>query len=173
MRADRDEKRRGVSWWWVIPALVLAGFLMVKAPMLLAKILSGATMGAAKMAAESYKLGNVITNQTGETSGLFATAKAETPKTSSHPRAFTLHAPALRQDPKPKTNEVYLTGISTLGGRVVVYLSNGEFYTSDDRELQFVSKRIAIINGNRFAFAPPVSSNQPNPPQRSQPAFGF
>ncbi len=77
MKADRDEKRRGLSLFWVIPALVLVGFLMVKAPMLLAKGLSGATIGAAKVAAESYKLGRVITNHTGETAGLSPAAKTD------------------------------------------------------------------------------------------------
>jgi hypothetical protein len=29
MKADRDEKRTGLSLLWVIPALIVAGFLMV------------------------------------------------------------------------------------------------------------------------------------------------
>lgn len=154
MKADRGEKKKGLSLLWVIPALVLAGFLMVRVPMRLAKGLSGATMGAAKVAAESYKFGNIITNQAGETPGLFATANPERSKTNSLSRDSGFLAPALRQDLELKTNEIYLTGISTMNGRVVVFLSTGEMFTSEDRELQFVSKRKAIIAGKTYVFAP-------------------
>ena len=62
-----------------------------------------------------------------------------------------------------------------MNGKVVVFLSNGELFTSDDRELQFVSKRMAIINGKQYTFAPPASvSDVPsNQQRRTQPAFAF
>ena len=125
-------------------------------------------MGAAKTAAESYKLKNVITSQTDETSDLFPTGQLETAKTNALRRAFALDSPAFRQNPDSKTNVVYLTGISTVGGRVVVYLSNGEVFTSEDRELEFISKRFAVINGRRFTFPPPSSQREgANPERRS------
>ena len=164
MKADRNEKLKGVSWWWVIPSVLLAGFLMVKVPMLLAKILSGATMGAAKTAAASYKLSSVITNQTDETPDLFAPTKAEVPKANSLGHAFALHTPALRQTADSGTNEVYLTGISTMNGKVIVFLSNGNVYTNGDRELQFVSKRKAIISGKTYLFAPAAPSAKEGTP---------
>ncbi len=173
MKADRGENQKGLSLLWIIPALVLAGFLMVKVPLLLAKGLSGATMGAAKVAAEAYQFGNILTNQIGETPGLFATAHPERLKTNALLRDSGFSMPAIRQDSEPKTNEVYLTGISTMNGSAVVCLSNGEIFPSEDRELQFLSKRAAFINGRKFTFVPQLPSNQPNTQPRPQSGFSF
>ena len=60
-------------------------------------------------------------------------------------QGVALPSAALHEDPDQKTNEVYLTGISTMNGKVVVFLSNGVVFTSDDKELRFVSQRMAII----------------------------
>ena len=155
MKADRGEKRNGISLLWAIPAIIVAGILLVKAPMLLAKGLSGATMGAAKVAAESYKLSNVVTNDPSETSDLFGTAPVEGLMTNSLPHAFTLNAPVPERDPERRTNEVFLTGISSINGTVIVFLTNGQMFTSEDRELQLVSKRMAVIGGRSYVFAPP------------------
>ncbi len=92
----------------------------------------------------------MITNQIAETPGLFAIANSDTARTNPLPLAVTRRAPTLQQDSEQKTNEVYVTGISTMNGKVVVFLSNGEAYTSDDRELQFVTKRKAIIAGQKL-----------------------
>lgn len=160
MKADRGEKQKGLSLLWVIPALILAGFLMIKAPVVLARVLSGATMGAAKVAAESYKPGHVVTNQTEETPGLFA-ASGPAPTNRLAPPATDLASgkATLRQQGLDASKpEVYLTGISTMNGKATVFLSNGDVYTSEDRELQFVSKRKAIIAGKTYVFAPAAPS---------------
>lgn len=154
MKADRGEKRKGLSLLWVIPALVLAGILLVKAPLLLARGLWGATIGAAKVAAESYKLGQVVTNQIGETPGLFTESKPEATNSFPGRSPERLLSPdgSPRQTSNPRNPGVYLTGISTMNGKAIVFLSNGEVYTSEDRELQFLSKRKAIIAGKTYTF---------------------
>jgi hypothetical protein len=169
MKADRDEKTKGLSLLWVIPALILGGTLLVKLPLLLAKGISGATMGAAKVAAESYKFGSVITNQSAETPGLF-------PSTQTNPLAIvpsvkpvspSAYPVMARQSESEKSPEVFLTGVTTFGGRAVVHLSNGEVFTSDDRELEFASKRMAIVSGRKFVFPPLTSRSKELPaPQR-------
>lgn len=164
MKADRAEKTKGLLLLWVIPALILTGILMVKAPMLMAKVLSGATMGAAKVAAESYKLSSVVTNQANETAGLFATASPGASNSSPRGPGVAPFPSALQQGSDRKTNEVYLTGISTMKGKVVVFLSDGEVFSSDDRELQFVSKKRAIIANKKYVF-PPASSAPKDPAQ--------
>ena len=54
-----------------------------------------------------------------------------------------------------KLPEVYLTGVVMMDGKARVFLSNGDVYTSDDRELKFISKRMVIISGKKYGFAPP------------------
>lgn len=168
MKADRDEKAKGVSLLWAIPALIIAGILLVKMPLLLAKGLSGATMGAAQAAAESYKSSNVLTNHTGQTPGLFAPSAATENAQAGSVLPYAMTVPD-KQSPRMTENkpkEVFLTGISGLGGRVTVYLSNGEVFTSGDRELEFVSKRMAIIGGKKFVFATQTSfGREPSTPQ--------
>jgi hypothetical protein len=56
--------------------------------------------------------------------------------------------------------EVFLTGVATFGDKAVVYLSDGSMFTSRDRELEFASKRMAVIKGKIYRFAPSASSNQ-------------
>ena len=99
-------------------------------------------------------MSDVITNHAAETSGLFLTANPEIAETNPLAHTSTVHAPTFRQEPDPKTSKVYLTGFSTMNGNAVVCLSNGEVFTSDDRKLQFVSRRMAIINGRKYLFAP-------------------
>ena len=166
MKADRGEKRKGLSLFWVIPALVLAGILLVKAPMLLARGLSGATIGAAKVAAELHKLGQIVTNPRSETPGLFTQSNPEVTTTIPGRSPERLISPdgSVRQTTDPRKAEVYLTGVSTVNGKVIVFLSSGEVYTSEDRELQFVSKRKAIIAGNTYVFAPVGRSSKEETP---------
>lgn len=156
MKADRDEKRRGVSLFWAIPALIIVGIILVKAPMLLAKGLSGATLGAAEIAAKSYKFSKGAANVVDEPLEFFPSDNAEvaTPEvaTASPNAVVAIPSKTTREDEDQK--EVFLTGISSFGGRVRVYLSNGKVFTSDDRDLDFVSKRIAIIGGKKYAFEP-------------------
>ena len=135
MKADRGEKRNGIALMWAIPAIILAGILLVKAPMLLAKGLSGATIGAAKAAAESYELGESLADQNGERRDLFAEDARKLATTNSIVPKQLQH-PALRKpDSEAITKEVYLTGVLKIGNKVVVYLSNGEVYTSNDLKL--------------------------------------
>jgi hypothetical protein len=62
-----------------------------------------------------------------------------------------------------------------MSGKVVVYLSNGEVFTSDDRELQFVSRRMAVINGKKYLFAPfsRHPDDSPNNRLKSPASFGL
>ncbi len=61
-----------------------------------------------------------------------------------------------------------------MNGKAVVFLSSGEMFTSDDRELQFVAKRFAIINGKKFTFPPPsLPKEQANPQRDPTTTFNF
>ena len=131
------------------------------------------TIGAAKVAAESYKLGQVVTNQMGETPGLFPAVRPE--PTNSF--AYSPAEPTLRSDGSSRRRaderkpEVHLTGIAVLNGKAVIYLSNGQVFTSDDRELRFVSNKMAIVGDKKFVF-PPASSvpkNSAQAPRTVQP----
>ena len=59
--------------------------------------------------------------------------------------------PGFKRIIRAKAERGFLTGISTFGGKAVVYLSDGQVFSSADRELEFASKRIAIIEPSGVA----------------------
>lgn len=111
-------------------------------------------MSASKAAADAYRIGSTSTNTTAETSGLFSTGAAQVVPVHTN-AAFGIQT-GIQTSPQTeeKPKEVFLTGISTFGGLVKVFLSNGEVYTSADKDLQFVSRQMAIVNGKSYRFAP-------------------
>ena len=173
MKADRDEKRNGVSLLWAIPAMILVGILLIKAPMLLAKGISGSTIGAAKVVAESYKLSETVQGESNKAQDLFGQADPHFASTNPIASNQFQHPVSSSPDSMTNTNEVYLTGISKFGNKVVVYLSNGDVYTNDDRELKFVSKRKVIINGSSYGFRPFSYSDAERGPNRRIPGLLF
>jgi hypothetical protein len=155
MRADRDEKTKGVSWLWFFALAALFCFGLVKVPMLLARGVASVTMGSAKAAAASYKI-TVITNGAPARADLFTGTNSERKvvlPTTQQSIPATLQ-PAQVPEPE-KSKEVYLAGFALVGGRATVFLTDGRQYTTDDRELEFIGKQFVVIQGKRYGFAPP------------------
>ena len=103
----------------------------------------------------------VASRQRLETPGLFPPTQNNPVISSSVAPMHRSAYPAMPRQPEgEKPPEVFLTGVTMVGDKAVVYLSNGDVFTSDDKELEFASKRMAIVSGKKFVFAPPMSSGK-------------
>jgi hypothetical protein len=144
--ADIGERKKGLNpiWLAVIAALFVFGCFTV--PDLLARKVAG---------------NNQIENMFGNApvSGIPSSTPAMITNTSMNFKpVITSKTGQAAEDPQAlaqSSGPVYLTGVSLWNGKVQIYLSDGRRYSNDDRDVNFVSREMAIIDGRKYGFAPP------------------
>lgn len=168
MKADRGERAKGVHYYWLIPAVIVAAILVVKVPFVFGQVFASATIGASSKAAQVVRDGALGTDAVP-----LKMSMAGVP-----PEAATLQQPAQLQGSQPaqvaskpaqEEPKVYLSGVVRFGGQVRIYLSDGREFLSDDPRVQLVTKKAAKIDGQWFDFEPP----QRQQPQAQQSQMTF
>jgi hypothetical protein len=144
-------KKKGLPVYLTIVPLLLIGLGIWAVPKLLVRATLAGTKGASDLVA------NVTTNQTSRGDSR-PVVKADLPGSGSNSRPAS---PIGESEKISKTDvnpeQVYLSGWARLPGKqLVVYLTDGSFYTAEDKELEgFPTARSVKISGKEYTFPPP------------------
>ena len=164
--ADQRERKRGLH-----PALILVGvavvaFLVWKVPFWLGNGVVKGFVGGGRSAREAF-----ATNAP-KTSVAVPSVPPAVVSTSAVPVSAPVRVEPPKSQPAGKggiapvveDEEVYLTGLFSVGGKPRILLSDGSSYAADDREVELVTERFCVVGGRVYRWpkrSPKAASVEP------------
>lgn len=131
--ADTQQKRRGISLWWGVAAIVLVVLALFKfAPALVKKVVKPSTTVPVAASSGTASIGKQAAEKIINSTGL-----------ANQP-------PAVSSEPIQSKQAVYLNGTTQYEGRWTVWLSNGETYYAGDGHVDWIAKNKVMIDGVEY-----------------------
>jgi len=134
--ADITERKTGLPWWVFVIAVVIAVILIAKVvPSMIANYFKSPIQSGKK----TTPVQPAKTNET----------------VSTYVPATNIVNKVATWQPQPETNETTVTMISSITGKYIVEMSDGERYIQGDPKLQSITYRGVVIDGKLHKYKKP------------------